>query len=104
MAAIEQARGRGEQEQTADFRKIRNKDNDWLIDRHVQKHETYTVSKASTPRIMRSPKAWNRSSIAPTSISAPPDRAIVIGRHLLIPGRPFAPHGKELSGVRPSVL
>ena len=42
MAAIEQARGRGEQEQTADFRKIRNKDNNWLIDRRVQKYETYT--------------------------------------------------------------
>jgi phthalate 4,5-dioxygenase len=38
----ERGSGRGADEQTADFRKKRNKDNDWLIDRHVQKTETYT--------------------------------------------------------------
>src|ERR1044071_3645921 len=34
--------GSAPEELTADFRKLRNKDNDWLIDRRVQKTETYT--------------------------------------------------------------
>jgi hypothetical protein len=39
---IENARGRGLEERTAEFRKVRNKSNDWLIDRQVQKSETFT--------------------------------------------------------------
>jgi hypothetical protein len=34
--------GSSAEERTADYRKTRNKDNDWLIDRKVQKTETYT--------------------------------------------------------------
>jgi hypothetical protein len=34
--------GRGPGERTADFRKVRNPSNDWLIDRQVQKMETFT--------------------------------------------------------------
>ena len=42
MEKIEADRGRGREEMTANFRKVRNKDNDWLIDRRVQKTETYS--------------------------------------------------------------
>jgi len=42
MEAVEKHRGRGPGELTADFRKVRNKDNNWLIDRKVQKTETFT--------------------------------------------------------------
>ena len=42
MEKIEADRGRGREEMTAKFRKVRNKDNDWLIDRRVQKTETYS--------------------------------------------------------------
>ncbi len=38
----ERALGRGEGELLPDFRSIRNRGNDWLIDRQVQKHETFT--------------------------------------------------------------
>jgi phthalate 4,5-dioxygenase oxygenase subunit len=40
--AIEIRRGRGPGTQTAYFRKVRNKDNDWLIDRSAQKTRTFT--------------------------------------------------------------
>jgi nitrite reductase/ring-hydroxylating ferredoxin subunit len=40
--ALEQSRGRGPGEITLDFRKVRNKRNNWLIDRQVQKTETYS--------------------------------------------------------------
>jgi hypothetical protein len=39
---IERGSGRGPGEQDASFRKRRNKDNDWLIDRQVQRSETFT--------------------------------------------------------------
>ena len=39
---VERGSGRGPGEQDADFRKRRNRDNDWLIDRQVQKTETFT--------------------------------------------------------------
>ena len=42
MGVIERQRGRGSGERTADLRKLRNKDNNWLIDRQVQKTETFT--------------------------------------------------------------
>ncbi len=40
--ALERSRGRGPGELTHDFRKTRNKANNWLIDRKVQKTETYS--------------------------------------------------------------
>jgi phenylpropionate dioxygenase-like ring-hydroxylating dioxygenase large terminal subunit len=102
MAAIEQARGRGEQEQTADFRKIRNKDNDWLIDRRIQKYETYTgiegintqdhaITESMEPIVDRTQEHLGTT-----------DRAVVIGRHLLIQAAHSLGQGKELIGLRPS--
>jgi phthalate 4,5-dioxygenase len=102
MAAIEKARGRGEQEQTADFRKIRNKDNDWLIDRRVQKYETYTgiegintqdhaITESMEPIVDRTQEHLGTM-----------DRAVVIGRHLLIQATHSLQPGKELIGLRPS--
>jgi phthalate 4,5-dioxygenase oxygenase subunit len=102
MAAIEKARGRGEQEQTADFRKIRNKDNDWLIDRRVQKYETYTgiegintqdhaITESMEPIVDRTQEHLGTT-----------DRAVVIGRHLLIQATRSLQQGKELIGLRPS--
>jgi phthalate 4,5-dioxygenase oxygenase subunit len=102
MAAIEQARGRGEQEQTADFRKIRNKDNDWLIDRRVQKLETYTgiegintqdhaITESMEPIVDRTQEHLGST-----------DRAIVIGRHLLIQAAHALRQGKEPIGLQSS--
>jgi nitrite reductase/ring-hydroxylating ferredoxin subunit len=39
---MEALRGRGPGDQTADFRKVRNRDNDWLIDREHQKTQSFT--------------------------------------------------------------
>ena len=36
------ALGRGDGDLRPDFKNIRNRDNDWLIDRQVQKYETFT--------------------------------------------------------------
>ena len=42
MALLEQQRGRSPDTVDSNFRKIRNKDNGWLMDRQVQRTETYT--------------------------------------------------------------
>jgi hypothetical protein len=42
MQSIENDRGRGLEERTSEFRKVRNKSNNWLIDRQIQKSETFT--------------------------------------------------------------
>ena len=102
MAAIEHVRGRGEQEQTADFRKIRNKDNDWLIDRQVQKFETFTgiegintqdhaITESMGPIVDRSEEHLGST-----------DRAVVIGRHLLIQAVNKVRQGVEPMGLQPS--
>jgi phthalate 4,5-dioxygenase oxygenase subunit len=41
-AEYDAALGRGDGDLLPDFRNIRNRDNDWLIDRQVQKYETFT--------------------------------------------------------------
>ncbi|MGB7950970.1 MAG: hypothetical protein WCH75_25100, partial [Candidatus Binatia bacterium] len=102
MAAIEHARGRGEQEQTADFRKIRNKDNGWLIDRQVQKYETFTgiegintqdhaITESMGPIVDRSEEHLGST-----------DRAIVIGRHLLIQAAKRIQDDVDPMGLKPT--
>lgn len=41
-AEYDAALGRGDGDLLPDFKNIRNRDNDWLIDRQVQKYETFT--------------------------------------------------------------
>ena len=102
LAHIEEARGRGSEEQTSDFRKIRNKDNDWFIDRKVQKYETYTgiegintqdhaVTESMGPIVNRAEEHLGST-----------DRSIVAGRHLLLQAAQKAREGGELPGLSPT--
>jgi len=99
---IEEARGRGGEEQTADFRKTRNKDNTWLIDREVQKYETYTgiegintqdhaITESMGPIVDRTEEHLGTT-----------DRAIIAGRHLLMQAARRAGEGGELPGIKPT--
>jgi hypothetical protein len=102
MTAIEHVRGRGEQEQTSDFRKIRNKDNNWLIDRQVQKFETFTgiegintqdhaITESMGPIVDRTEEHLGST-----------DRAVVVGRHLLVQATNKVRQGAEPMGLQPS--
>ena len=51
---------------------------------------------------MRSPKPWNRSSIGLQEHLGSTDRAIVIGRHLLIQAAHALRQGKEPIGLQSS--
>jgi phenylpropionate dioxygenase-like ring-hydroxylating dioxygenase large terminal subunit len=102
LTHIEQARGRGSEEQDANFRKIRNKDNDWLIDRRVQKHETFTgiegintqdhaITESMGPIVDRTQEHLGTT-----------DRAVFVGRRLLLRAAHKIREGGELLGIEPT--
>lgn len=94
--------GRGPGEQDALFRKRRNKDNDWLIDRQVQKTETFSgidgihtqdhaVQESMGPIVDRS-----REHLGPA------DKAIIAARRLLLQAVETVRAGGDPPGVGPS--
>jgi phenylpropionate dioxygenase-like ring-hydroxylating dioxygenase large terminal subunit len=102
LVEIERARGRGNEEQDEHFRKIRNKDNDWRIDRGVQKHETFTgiegintqdhaITESMGPIVDRSQEHLGST-----------DRAVLIGRHVLIQAARKVEQGSEPLGIQPT--
>jgi len=95
-------RGRGPSEFTAGFRKVRNKDNDWLIDRQVQKTETFTgidgvniqdhaVQESMGPVVDRTRENLVNS-----------DAAVFAMRRLLIHGAKAVQEGGDPPGLKPS--
>jgi hypothetical protein len=99
MEKIEADRGRGPGEVAADFRKVRNKDNSWLIDRQVQKTETYSgiegintqdhaVQESMGPIVDRTQEHLGSS-----------DRALFAVRRLLIQTATALQKGIEPPGV-----
>src|SRR5580765_728658 len=91
--------GSAPEELTADFRKLRNRDNDWLIDRQVQKIETYTgiegittqdhaIQESMGPIVDRS-----RERLGST------DKAIVAARRLLLDAAKTVREGGDPPGI-----
>jgi hypothetical protein len=99
LEVIEAERGRGEGEMTGGFRKVRSKDRDWLIDRNVQKQETYSgvegvntqdhaVQESMGPIVDRTKEDLGSS-----------DRSIFVIRNLLTQGAKLVQQGKEPPGL-----
>jgi phthalate 4,5-dioxygenase len=91
--------GSAPEELTADFRKLRNRDNDWLIDRQVQKTETFTgiegittqdhaIQESMGPVVNRS-----REHLGST------DKAVVAARRLLLLAAKTVLEGGDPPGV-----
>jgi hypothetical protein len=91
--------GSAPRELTADFRKVRNRFNDWLIDRQVQKTETYTgiegittqdhaIQESMGPIVDRS-----RERLGST------DKAIVAARRLLLDAAQKVREGGDPPGI-----
>src|SRR5262249_36561747 len=96
---LEVGSGRGPGEQDALFRKRRNRDNDWLIDRQVQKTETFSgitgihtqdhaVQESMGPIVDRS-----REHLGPA------DKAIIATRRLLLDAVRTVQDGGDPPGV-----
>jgi phenylpropionate dioxygenase-like ring-hydroxylating dioxygenase large terminal subunit len=102
IRAHEHAKGRGEGELLANFRKKRNQDNDWLIDRRIQKTETYTgiagnhnqdhaVQESMGPIVDRT-----KENLVST------DNGIIMARHRLIrAAKAFVEKGVMPPGIDP---
>ena len=99
---VERRRGRGPGEQTADFRKVRNKDNDWMIDRRKQKTGTFTgieginvqdhaIEESMGPIVDRT-----REHLVGT------DRATIAARKMLMDAAMTVQNGGSPRGVGPS--
>jgi len=87
---------------TGDFRKLRNRDNDWLIDRRVQKMETHTgiegftlqdhaVQESMGPIVDRSLEHLGSS-----------DKAVVAARLLLLKAARVVEAGGDPPAIAPS--
>jgi len=99
---IEVRRGRGPGEITVDFRKARNRDNNWLIDRQAQKKETFTgiegintqdhaVQESMGPIVDRTQEHLGSS-----------DKAVIAARRLLIQATRKVKEDDSLPGIGPA--
>ena len=91
--------GRGPGEMLADFRTRRNKSNDWMIDREVQKNETFTgiegintqdqaIQESMGPIVDRTLENLSASDIA-----------IVVARRMLISAASTVADGGDPPGI-----
>lgn len=98
----ERAKGRGQGELMPDFRKLRNKDKDWLIDRAIQRTETYTgiagnhnqdhaVQESMGPIVDRTQEHLGSS-----------DLQIIMARKFLLGAVRSVQEGSEPPGVQPT--
>ena len=89
--------GRGPEHVLPDFRTVGNRENDWLIDRQVQKRRPSPVSKASTPMTWPCRKApivdRNRENLSRT------DMAVVAARRLLLQAARTVADGGDPPGL-----
>ncbi len=102
IAEHERSKGRGQGELMPNFRKKRNKDCDWLIDRQLQKTETYTgiagnhnqdhaVQESMGPIVDRT-----QEHLCDT------DLQIILARKFLLEAVRMVQEGREPRGVQPS--
>lgn len=102
IEALERGRGRGPGELTRDFRKVRNKDNNWLIDRQIQRTETFTgiegmhtqdhaVQESMGPIVDRTQEHLDTT-----------DKPIIMARRFLLAAVRNVQEGTEPPGVRPT--
>ncbi|HEX3246774.1 MAG TPA: Rieske 2Fe-2S domain-containing protein [Chloroflexota bacterium] len=101
-AALESSSGRAPSDQDKNFRKIRNKDNRWLIDREVQRTLTFTgiegvntqdhaIQESMGPIVDRSKEHLGTI-----------DRAIIALRRLLLDGMEINERGGDPPGSSPA--
>ena len=98
---VERQRGRGPQDRKLTHRKVRNKDNDWLIDRDVQKRETFSgidgvnIQDHAVQESMGSIVDRTKEHLGGS------DKAVVALRHLLLNAAKAVREGKSPLGVEP---
>jgi phenylpropionate dioxygenase-like ring-hydroxylating dioxygenase large terminal subunit len=98
----ERGSGRGADDQTADFRKKRNPANDWLIDRQVQKTETFTGIDGINTQDQAIQESMGPIVDRTQEHLGSVDKAIVAARLLLLRAVKTVEAGGDPPGVGPS--
>lgn len=100
--SIEIFRGRGPGEVLSQFRKRRNKDNDWLIDRRVQKTETFSGIDGINTQDHAAQESMGAIVDRTKEHLGSSDRAVIAARRLLIQVAQTMKDNDQLPGIGPS--
>src|SRR5207247_8786356 len=95
--------GSAPEELAADFRKLRNRDNDWLIDRQVQKTETYTGIEGITTQDHAIQESMGPILDRSRERLGSTDHAIGPARRLLLQAAQTVREGGDPAGMRASI-
>ena len=76
--------GRGPEDLDANYRAIRNRDNDWMIDRRVQKYETFTGIEGINTQDQAVQESMGPIVDRSAENLAASDMAIVVARRMLL--------------------
>ena len=96
---IEAHRGRGPNERGADFRKTRNKDNDWLIDRSIQRADTYTGIEGVNTQDHAIQESMGPITDRSQEHLGSSDQSIIAVRRMLIQAARMVKEGQQPPGV-----
>ena len=91
--------GRGPGEMLADFRTRRNKSNDWMIDREVQKNETFTGIEGINTQDQAIQESMGPIVARTLEILSASDIAIVVARRMLISAASTVADGGDPPGI-----
>ncbi len=96
---LERQLGRGPGDLNADFRSVRNRDNDWLIDRQVQKYETFTGIEGVNTQDQAVQESMGGIVDRSKENLAASDMAIVVARRMLLGASETVADGGDPPGV-----
>src|SRR5438552_7298951 len=89
-------------EQSGEFRSFRNKRNDWMIDRQVQKHETFTGIEGVNTQDRAVQEGMGPVVDRSKEHLGPADKAIIQARRLLLAAVKTVADGGTPRGVDPT--
>ena len=96
---IERQLGRGPEDLDANYRSYRNRDNDWKIDRQVQKHETFTGIEGINTQDQAVQESMGSIVDRSTENLAASDMAIVVARRMLLDAASTVADGGDPPGL-----
>ena len=99
---IERQLGRGPEDLDANYRAIRNRDNDWMIDRQVQKYETFTGIEGINTQDQAVQESMGPIVDRSTENLAASDMAIVVARRMLMGAADTVADGGDPPGLSDS--
>jgi len=102
MEVVEEQRGRASGEITEGFRKVRNKENNWLIDRSVQKTESYTGIEGINTQDHAVQESMGPISDRTQEHLGSTDKILIAMRRQLIQAARTVQEGGNPPGVMPS--